>query len=306
MKKVFSGVTLVLILISILTLALNIGILSQANPETILYIDPSVIKVSVRNGFSINVTVKDVVDLFAFDLCLGYNTTVLNALTVIVLPPFNRGPIFPPIINDTEGYLRARGSLLPGEPGLFGSFPLATITFNATSLGNSTLHLYNTNLVDSTSNLIPHISIDGSITVTGPTFHQISITHVTFSTTSPKINETITISVTVQNSGHFTETFDVSVNYTLTFDPLIGTQTITLTPGETITLNFTWTPNATGRYEIKAYTNTIPDDIDSSDNTRITYLYVSATYPSSSSTEENPWTDIDFRGGRFYHLAYPI
>lgn len=61
------------------------------------------------------------------------------------------------------------------------------------------------------------------------------------------VNDSICIFVAVQNLGHFTETFDVSVNYTFLFDPLIGTQKITLAPGETITLNFNWIPSASGR-----------------------------------------------------------
>ena len=82
------------------------------------------------------------------------------------------------------------------------------------------------------------------------------------------------MSITIKNKGNFTETFDVSVNYTSTLDPLIGTQTITLNPGESITLNFTWTSTTRGRYQIEAYTSTIPDDVNPSDNMKTIYLYV--------------------------------
>jgi parallel beta-helix repeat protein len=107
-----------------------------------------------------------------------------------------------------------------------------------------------------------------------PSIHEISIINITFSTSTPKVNDTICIYVTVQNLGHFTETFDISLNYTYLFDPLISTQTITIASGETVTLNFTWTPTANGRYEIKAYTNTVPNDINPEDNTKITYIYI--------------------------------
>ncbi|MGB9854585.1 MAG: CARDB domain-containing protein [Candidatus Bathyarchaeales archaeon] len=137
-------------------------------------------------------------------------------------------------------------------------------------------------------------------------FHDVTITNITFSKQNPAPNETISIYVTIENHGNITETFDVSVNYTLLVDPLIGTQTITLEPGESVTLNFTWTPTASGRYEIKAYTSTIPDDINPSDNTKITYLYVSATYTAAFSTEENDWADMDVRGGRFYFMTSPV
>ena len=113
--------------------------------------------------------------------------------------------------------------------------------------------------------------------------HDIAISTISFSKQKPSINETITISVTLQNTGDFNETFDIYLNYTLTYDPLIGNQTVTLTSGETLTLNFTWTPNATGRYEIKAYTGTIPGDTNLDNNTLI--AYISVAFPGR--TESN-------------------
>jgi hypothetical protein len=104
--------------------------------------------------------------------------------------------------------------------------------------------------------------------------HNIAINDITFSKQYPTTNETIYIYVTIENRGTLKETFDVSVNYTLIIDPLIGTETITLQPGESITLSFTWTPTTWGRYEIKVYTSQIPDDIDPSDNVLIQYIYV--------------------------------
>jgi parallel beta-helix repeat protein len=150
-----------------------------------------------------------------------------------------------------------------------------------------------------------HLSMFAIMTPTVP-IHDIAIVNITFSNQFPTINETITIYTTIKNNGYYIETFDLSINYTLILDPLIGTQTITLAPGESIQLNFTWTPNATGRYEIKAYTSTMPDDVNPSDNTKIVYLYVSATYTSTFSAEEDSWMDMGIRGGRFYYRASPI
>lgn len=102
----------------------------------------------------------------------------------------------------------------------------------------------------------------------------ITVTNITFSKQSPAVNETIYIYATVENRGNFTETFDVSLNYTLLIDPLIGTQTITLEPGAKIILNFTWTPTGGGRYEIEVYTSAIPNDINPSDNIGKATIYV--------------------------------
>jgi hypothetical protein len=107
-----------------------------------------------------------------------------------------------------------------------------------------------------------------------PPYHDIAILNITFSKQEPAFNETIFIYVTVQNKGDFNETFDISVNYTRMLDPLIGTQTITLAPWESIMLKFTWTPTARDIYEIKAYTSTILNDVCPSDNTKTTYIIV--------------------------------
>jgi len=170
--------------------------------------------------------------------------------------------------------------------------------------GNYTISAY-AEPVPGETNTTDNLYVDGIVQIV-PSIHDIAITNITFSEQYPAINETIQIFVTIENRGTLTEAFDVSVNYTLLLDPLIGTQTVTLVPGQSVTLNFTWAPNATGRYEIKAYTSEIPDDINPSDNTKITYLYVSATYTAAFSTEENDWANVGVRGGRFYFRASPV
>jgi len=168
--------------------------------------------------------------------------------------------------------------------------------------GNYTISAY-ASPVQGEIDIVDNAYVDGKVTIG---IHDVAILNVTFSKEFPFLNETIFIYVPVQNQGDFTETFDVSVNYTLLLDPLIGTQTVTLEPGQSITLNFTWTPNATGRYEIKAYTNVIPDDIDPSDNTEITYLYVQVNYTSSLSTEVEDWAYMNVRVRGFRYLAYSL
>ncbi|MEM2293798.1 MAG: hypothetical protein QXX41_11035 [Nitrososphaerota archaeon] len=134
----------------------------------------------------------------------------------------------------------------------------------------------------------------------------IRILDVSFSNPNPKVNETLDIYIKLKNAGMTTVTFELSLNYTLLIDPLIGTQTLTLSPRETITLNFTWIPHATGRYEIKAYTSLIPNDINPNDNIKIVHIYVSVTYISSSSTDQNELENINARNGRLRYMAYTL
>ena len=148
------------------------------------------------------------------------------------------------------------------------------------SIGNYNISAYAWPVPGET-NTTDNLYVDGIVQIVPP-IHDVAITNITFSKQYPAINETIQIYVTIENRGTLTETFDVSANYTLLLDPLIGVQTITLAPGQSITLNFTWTPNATGRYEIKAYTGTIVDDINPDDNIKTCYLYVTSGGTSGS------------------------
>ena len=117
-----------------------------------------------------------------------------------------------------------------------------------------------------------------------PGNHDIAITSLTLSKQHPIVNETITIYVTVMNLGNFTETFDVLVNYTRLRDPLIGTQTVTLAPGEQIVINFTWIPTISGRYQIVAYTSEIFRDINPENNRKEIIVYITSGVYSSGGT----------------------
>jgi len=143
-------------------------------------------------------------------------------------------------------------------------------------LGNYTISAYAWPLpgeIDTVDNLY----VDGTIYIRQP-IHDIAITQITLPRRT-LCHENIYIYVTIRNKGDYSETFQVSVNYTRILDPLIGTQDITLTPGESIILEFTWTPTNIGIYEIKAYTSTIPEDINLSDNTKIAYISVGSGDP---------------------------
>lgn len=238
-------------------------------------VTPSKTVLEQGHSMSINVTVTNQGDYIEnFNLTLYANTTIIDTFTSITLTN--------------------------------GSSTIITFTWSTAdvALGRYTISA-EVSVVPGETDTVDNFYVDGIVQIVPP-IHDIAITNITFSQQYPAINETIQIFVTIENRGTLTEAFDVSVNYTRIVDPLIGTQTITLAPVETITLNFTWTPNATGRYEIKAYTSTIPNDIDPSDNTKITYLYVSATYTAAFSTEENDWADMEVRGGRFYFRASPV
>ena len=155
-----------------------------------------------------------------------------------------------PMINKTRIKVFLDGNKIPPE--------------NLTITSNSTHYFIYFEFTCSTH----EITIQYAIT-------NVAITNITLSKERPTVNETIQIYISIKNQGNYTETFDVYLNYTRIYDPIIGTQHITLQPGQLITLNFTWTPTTSGRYQLIAYTSEIEDDMIPADNMLTLRIYVS-------------------------------
>jgi hypothetical protein len=137
---------------------------------TMLYVQPTVFRKSQGASFPLNVAVQDVVDLYAFDICLDYNTTVLDALSI------TEGPFLKSIgstitiiseVNDTAGLVRFAVALLSVPHGVNGTGTLFTIQFKSSTVatGPSPLNLTNTELSDYNAQLINHAIINGQVTI---------------------------------------------------------------------------------------------------------------------------------------------
>jgi len=116
--------------------------------------------------------------------------------------------------------------------------------------------------------------ITGFINVTAEA-HDVAVVDLTHSKTpcvpmsTVSQGRTVTIWATVENQGGFPETFNVTayaVNVTASYT--IGTQQVTLNPGENTTLTFVWdtTGYKNGDYTIEV-TAVLPGDNDPTDNT---------------------------------------
>jgi hypothetical protein len=234
---------------------------ANAGSGRTLYVAPAITERLVGAEFPITVAVSDVADLFAFEFSLSYNSTFLDVLNVVIPPPFIGS------VEIGNGYLLVSASLPPSYPPLYGSSSLASIAFNATSHGTCTLHLYNTSLFDSIGGTIPHLTLDGSVTVTIP-IHDIAITNVAPYKTVLWQNYSLNINVAVANHGSFTETFNVTVYANMTS---VALQAVTLSSGNSTTITFAWntTDFAKGTYTISAVADNVPSETDITDNTYI-------------------------------------
>jgi hypothetical protein len=267
MKKI-----LVLVLVIMLP-TLAVFPLRAYAEAAVIYIDPPLITgLSIGNIFYVNVTVRDVVRLFAWSFQLCYKSEVLNA------SHWNLGPVFKPSdvynitviwtdrYNATHGLIQIDCTFL-GDVSFSGSAVLATVYFRVKSEGSTVLHLQNTLLFDDSYPVpreIPHTTVDGEFG--GVTAKNIAVVQITPSKTV--VNDTVVlINVTVANYGLQSETFDV----TLYYDSVeIETKTVrNLAPAALLSLNFTWdtTPVAKGKYTLSAMAHPLPDETNTVDNT---------------------------------------
>jgi uncharacterized repeat protein (TIGR02543 family) len=143
----------------------------SATPTTI-ETNPPTSYITVAKTLSIDVNVTDVTLLTSWQFTIYFNNSVLNC-TGVTEGPFLKsggGTYFGNNINNnynsTYGSVQAYSTLL-GNTNVNGSGVLATITFNASAVGDSPLHLSDTKLGD--QNIPPqpitHTTIDGTVHV---------------------------------------------------------------------------------------------------------------------------------------------
>jgi len=140
------------------------------NTTTILSVDPSETHVTNGFGFSLDVKMDNVTDLYAFDVRLYFNTTLLQAVQLNEGPFLRSGGdtfVVKSVINATEGYVRFASTLLSAENGVNGTGMLFSITFATTEgvIGNCSVTFGNTVLSDSQANPIDHAKHDGTVIV---------------------------------------------------------------------------------------------------------------------------------------------
>jgi hypothetical protein len=161
------------ILIIFLTMPLNA--VTTVNAElTRVFVDPSSQTVNnVGDTFTVNISITNVFNLYAYQFKLYYNSTVMNG-TQVEEGSFlkNSGQTFFLINNFTDQYDSGRGivyvtcTLTGPLQGANGNGVLATITFKSLTTANSNpLHLAEVLLYDSNVSPIPYEVVDGTVTI---------------------------------------------------------------------------------------------------------------------------------------------
>lgn len=246
---------------------------SMASSFTSVSVEPRVITgLEIGNSFTINITVTNVTDLYAWQFILYYKSSILNATGKTEGPFLKRGaPTFFNVANFTDNYNATHGMislaatrLAPSEEGIDGTGVLATVTFMTKAYGNSPLHLTETLLIDSAvpfGKKISHEVHDGRVHVG---LIDVAIINVEAPLFAP-METIVLVNVTVENQGVVTQTFDVTFNY----DGNPGeTKTIfELVPEATQTVTFVLdTTPLKGEYPLTATATQVPGETDTEDN----------------------------------------
>ena len=235
-------------------------------------INPEIVRmVPVGESFTINVTAGNIEDLYSWEFYLNWSAPLLNVTSVVegdFLKSQPDGTVFYQEMHNDEGYIYAKCTRT-GVTGVTGSGTLANITFLVEDEGNSTLHLYDTVILNSTQEEMLHMLSHGYFN--NLKVHNIGVTNVTASPSIIKFGsgDPIYINVTVENNGAFPENFNVTIYFG---EEEIGMWTdISLDSGANITLTFTWDTTGVemGEYSIKAVASLVAEEAYKNDNTRL-------------------------------------
>ena len=134
-------------------------------PAPSVYVNPQTVNAIVGQNFTVDVVTSDVTDLYAWQLRLYWNTTVLDLVNVTEGAFLkSRGETF--FSTSMEGNLTLYCALLGNVSGVNGGGILATVEFHAKIVGNGPLHIYDTVLASNSEQTITHTTRDGYFVVT--------------------------------------------------------------------------------------------------------------------------------------------
>lgn len=176
-----------LLLLGCFTLVSNIGI-AQASPETIIAVTPSTSVANPGEYFSVSINIEDAVaGVSCWEFKLRFDREVLYTHKGMITEGdflSNAGSTY--FMISAFGDHVMVGCMVLEPVAATGSGTLAALQFQVGDTGRSTLHLYETELLDIDGAEIPHGMEDGEFYTEYPKASFV------FSPSSPLVNETIT------------------------------------------------------------------------------------------------------------------
>ena len=158
-----------LFLVAIAATLVTLGLPNRAFADAVLSVS-SPATVAQGSTFDVEVDISGAADLYAYQLDLDFNPSVLQATGTITEGGFfqSGGGFVPGTVDNTAGTITFNADTLLGPgPGLSGGGQLIIFEFDALAAGASGLDLANITLLDSNLNNIDFTSTNGSVTVSG-------------------------------------------------------------------------------------------------------------------------------------------
>jgi|SRR5271157_952090 len=162
----------------IILLLMPMGIVRMGNAASAsLFLEPSSQTIgAIGDSFTVNVSISGVSDLYAYQLQLFYNSTLMNGTQItegrFLNESVNFGQPFFEVVNFTDNYNSTYGiafvlcTLTGSAPGVNGGGVLITVQFKAVSRGNSVpLYLSGIQLSDPNASPISYDLSGGAVTV---------------------------------------------------------------------------------------------------------------------------------------------
>jgi len=303
--KLTKGTIGTLVFLLLISAAGTLAIMpAHAAPTTIEVINPlngshdfnfSSDTTSVGSQFVVNVTVKDVMDLQNWQISLAWNDTLLDFVEITlpsdhVFVGASRAMIQGPPINNPGNVIwgctyintapfkywtfNGTGTLCQIKLQIKqGGVPQVSSALAIAGLGSDTF------LIDGQSHDIQFTPVFGNYVYRTPQ-GAVPVRNVAIAKLDP-MNTVVApgfmfnVTVTAENRGNFTETFNVSVY--VNSSPVGPAQTVeNLASGQKAELLFIWYTQgyAIGNYTLSAVADVVPDDIDPSDNTATDTIHV--------------------------------
>jgi len=247
----------------------------EAESTTIVCVNPEMTYGALAETFAVNVTIAKVVDFIAFEYKLGWNSTYLRCINYEKCDPaVDLGwSIYYTVRDDfttDRHWLAVDGAreLNPFE----GNVTLATYTFQVVGFGECVVDLYDTILVDSKVQKIPHSLEDGYFEFT-PFQHDLAVFLDSPANIIP--GDSALLNTTVFNDGLNDET---NIELLLLINGSIVNSTVIsfLQVGSSHALSYLWaTSTDEAIYNVTAYAIPVTDEELETNNIESTGVSVS-------------------------------
>lgn len=234
-------------------------------PLPVLYVDPEKSSANPCEYFTVDISIKDITDLFSYGIKVSFNPYVLTVTSVQEGPFIKDQQTVPTafIAKKYFNYVDVGCSPLGAVPGVSGSGRLFNITFHVEDAGTSDFNIYYSKLLDPTVAEIAHETADGS-------FKTIAEANLVKKSAWPEHHHFVVSKDEDFNGTHANQTLfakvknvgDLDLDVYASFDLVrddgyvatLTSDVVVLAPGATVDLSANFTVNSTdaGKYAVTA------------------------------------------------------